>query len=160
MNKFLSIHSRWWILLLGCCTNMAAYICWDRPKNFPGIHLLLYFIGNSGLQWLGRSLSLWFFFTEYFGLLGIYSWWYATVDYHINVWITASVSSCKMQNSIFRSEDTITLCTTFATVSCAMVAFSLPIEGKRLPGRILIFTVCLTGKIFEILELFQFDLKW
>ena len=64
-----------------------------------------------------------------------------------------------MQNSIFRSEDTITLCTTFATVSCAMVAFSLPIEGKRLPGRILIFTVCLTGKIFEILELFQFDFK-
>ena len=31
-----------------------------------------------------------------------------------------------------------------------MLALSIPIEGKRLPGRILIFTVCLTGNVLQI----------
>ena len=46
----------------------------------------------------------------------------------------------------FRTEHTITIATTFATVYCAMLALGIPIEGKRLPGRILILTVCLSGK--------------
>ena len=45
-----------------------------------------------------------------------------------------------------RTEHTITVATTLATVSCAMLALSIPIEGKRVPGRILILTVCFTGK--------------
>ena len=45
----------------------------------------------------------------------------------------------------YRTEHTITIATTLATVSCAMLALSIPIEGKRVPGRILILTVCLTG---------------
>ena len=82
-----------------------------------------------------------------------FSWTTFTGVFHWKLWLTAAatfVGLVFLFYGIFlivRAENTITICTTLATVSRAMIALSLPIEGKRIPGRILIFTVCLTGAL-------------
>lgn len=46
-----------------------------------------------------------------------------------------------------KREATITIDSTFATVAGGMLALSIPIQFKRIPGRILMLTVCVTGAL-------------
>ena len=82
-----------------------------------------------------------------------FSWVSFTGVFHWKLWLTAAATFVVLlilfyvTFLIVRAENTLTICTTLAIVSRAMVTLSLPIEGKRIPGRILIFTVCLTGAL-------------